>query len=383
VTKPRKNRSRRLQYENLEARQMMAVTATLNSGVLNVYGSDAADAINFKKFDSTISIGGVNTSWAASKINSIVVNLYGGDDSVSLDSYANGGNAYLGEKVTIRGGLGTEVAHLAGAKDVYFAGNGSSLVVTATGTAKLNGTTVNLSNTAQVTFSNGVLTCTATNGNDSIQFQQNNGWLGVVGNALWVKASKVKSIVVHLQSGNDTVSLDSLASGGNQVITAPFTINSGVGSKLVHLADGHDMNFSGLGHQLKVLSNGTVLLDGVVQTFVNDPEPNPAPDPDPNPDPSPPVTNWFDTHINDVALRTLGHNLYLDNLIDRDDMIALLHSVQDGSVIDATEFADLQNIVATVSLFGTQVHVQKLASYVVSGTTWRTARIGSSWASCS
>ena len=42
------------------------------------------------------------------------------------------------------------------------------------------------------------------------------------------------------------------------------------------------------------------------------------------------TTNWFDTHIIDAALKSLGHSLYTDGLINRSDMIALLRSAEDG-----------------------------------------------------
>lgn len=82
---------------------------------------------------------------------------------------------------------------------------------------------------------------------------------------------------------------------------------------------------------------------------------------------TPPVTNWFDTNVQDAALRSLGHSLYLDSVIDRGDMIALLTNVQDDGVVDATEFRDLQSIATNSATFGTPEAVRVLASYVVSG----------------
>ncbi|HEY4232119.1 MAG TPA: SdrD B-like domain-containing protein [Lacipirellulaceae bacterium] len=84
--------------------------------------------------------------------------------------------------------------------------------------------------------------------------------------------------------------------------------------------------------------------------------------------PPPPSTNWFDAHVSDVALRALGHNLYTDNLIDRNDMIALLREAEDGSAVDATELVDLRAIVANASLFGTLDYVDQLAADVVNGS---------------
>ena len=84
--------------------------------------------------------------------------------------------------------------------------------------------------------------------------------------------------------------------------------------------------------------------------------------------PAPPSTNWFDSHVTDAALRSLGHNLYTDNLIDRNDMISLLRNAEDGSLIDATELADLRAIVANTALFGTLDYVDQLAADVVNAS---------------
>lgn len=79
--------------------------------------------------------------------------------------------------------------------------------------------------------------------------------------------------------------------------------------------------------------------------------------------------NWFDANIHDAALRTLGHNLYLDGLIDRADMLAIFSDVQDGGAVDTVELADLQAITNNSSLFGTSQYVDALSTYVVFGNT--------------
>ena len=94
------------------------------------------------------------------------------------------------------------------------------------------------------------------------------------------------------------------------------------------------------------------------------------------PGPPPVTTNWFDTHVTDAALKSLGHNLYTDGLINRSDMISLLRSAEDGNVVDATEFADLRAIVANTSLFGTLNYVNQLASDVVNGSAANAKYLG-------
>jgi hypothetical protein len=96
----------------------------------------------------------------------------------------------------------------------------------------------------------------------------------------------------------------------------------------------------------------------------------------PNPPTPPPSSNWFTTNIQDAALRTLGSTLYVDSLIDRNDIIALLRDARDGGSIDSTELADLQKIVNTSTLFGALGYVERLAEYVVLGSAANAKYLG-------
>lgn len=91
-------------------------------------------------------------------------------------------------------------------------------------------------------------------------------------------------------------------------------------------------------------------------------------------------SNWFDANVYDAALRSLGHNLYLDSLIDRNDIISLLTSAKDDGVVDAVEFTDLKAIVNNTALFGSLEYVRQLTSYVVLGNAanahYQTATLG-------
>lgn len=82
---------------------------------------------------------------------------------------------------------------------------------------------------------------------------------------------------------------------------------------------------------------------------------------------SQPIANWFDANIHDAALQSVGHNLYVDGLIDRNDMFALFTSAKDDDTVDATEFADLKAIVNNTALFGSLDYVRQLSRYVVLG----------------
>ena len=246
-------RSRRLQYENLESREMMAVTATLKAGTLTVKGTKKADNIAFRQYNGVISIAGVKGSWAANSVNAIAVDGKNGNDVISFNSLANGGNQALAEYIVTRPNIGTDLIHLADGHDLTLTGSSHVVTISASGTEWLDGVALTWNNSN----SNN-----SNNNNNSNNSNQNN-------------------------SNSNT-------------------------------------------------SNNT-------------------------------TTNWFDSHVIDSALRSLGHNLFADGRIDRNDMISLLRNAEDGSVVDATEFTDLKSIVGNASLFGTLDYVDLLASNVVNG----------------
>jgi hypothetical protein len=201
---------------------------------------------------------------------------------------------------------------------------------------------------------------------DTVNVVQVNGWICVAGVGNW-SAAQVNSIVIDLKKGADTISLNSLANGGWEALSENVTITTRkYDNDLVHLADGHDVALNGSAKTLFVSSNGSASLNGQVLSW-NTPTP-PAPTP-PAPTPPSPSPNWFDTHVLDTALRDLGHNLYTDGLIDRNDMISLLRNAEDGSVVDATELTDLRTITSSTTLFGSSDYVWKLSSDVVNSNT--------------
>ncbi len=421
---PRKHRSRSLQFESLESREVMAagVTASLASagvlqesgpagstavvlpspsqsaavgsvnlttiaasaaavggasvsasssvqlsyykGVLTVTGTNSDDSIKFLQGDGWLGIQGGTQWFSARTVSSIVVNLQGGDDTVSFDSLRNGCNQEITAALTVNAGAGTSTIRLPNSQSTSLSGAGNTLTYK-NGVTKLNGTKVDLPEVVRMVLSGGVLTVTGKSGDDVLCFLQGNGWLGIYMQDQWFAASSVNSIVLNLQGGNDYVSLDSQYNGCNQAITAPITVNWTSGYKMVICPNGNTSISNYGSHQLKVLSSGAVTLDG--HTLWPAPEPDPAPDPDP--DPNPPATNWFDTNVNDAALRDLGHNLYTDGMISRSDIISLLREAEDGGIIDSTELSDLRLISNTASLFGGVESVQKLTGYAVASNT--------------
>jgi hypothetical protein len=205
---------------------------------------------------------------------------------------------------------------------------------------------------------NGILNIRGSKYADTANFAQVNGNIIVFGAGSW-SAAQVNSIVIDLKKGNDTVSLNSIANGGWEALAEYTTVTAAKNENdLVHLANGHDVSLNGSKKTLVVTANGSAILNGQLLSWYT-----PTP---PAPTPPSPSANWFDSHVLDTALRDLGHNLYTDGLIDRNDMISLLRNAEDGGVVDATELTDLRTIASSATLFGSYDYVWKLSTYVVS-----------------
>jgi hypothetical protein len=205
---------------------------------------------------------------------------------------------------------------------------------------------------------NGVLNIKGSKYADNVNVAQANGVVVVAGVGSW-SASQVNWISMNLGKGNDVASFDSLANGGAEALAKSFLVTSSKGTDLIHLAGGHDVTLNGIGRSLAVDLAGNAKLDGQALTWA-------APSPAPVSVPTTTTSNWFDSHVVDAALRSLGHNLYADGRIDRNDMIGLLRNAEDGGVVDSTELTDLRTITSSTTLFGSFDYVWKLSTYVVS-----------------
>ena len=66
-------------------------------------------------------------------------------------------------------------------------------------------------------------------------------------------ANKVTSLIILLQNGNDAVSLDSMANGGDQALSPPVTVVAGAGTHTVRAwPTGNDVTSVVAGHVLTV-----------------------------------------------------------------------------------------------------------------------------------
>lgn len=94
-----RSRFARLHLEALEARDV-PTTASLAGGVMNIYGTSAADEITVTTEDGLVHITGVERTFAASAVVRITVFGYGGNDAVDLSA--------MRQTTTVRGGDGND-----------------------------------------------------------------------------------------------------------------------------------------------------------------------------------------------------------------------------------------------------------------------------------
>jgi hypothetical protein len=84
--------------------------------------------------------------------------------------------------------------------------------------------------------------------------------------------------------------------------------------------------------------------------------------------PDPVASSWAVQNLKDAQLQTSVYNRFLDGKIDRADMIAILReAATDDAKVDATEFADLQKIIASATTLQLDDSVRVLANKVVNG----------------
>jgi Calpain family cysteine protease len=197
---------------------------------------------------------------------------------------------------------------------------------------------------------------------EQVYFNQSNGYICVSGVSQVWSTSQVNAIYVDMGKGNDVVSFNSLGNGGNEALAEGISVGKIKGKDLFGCAGNHNY-LLGKKNSISQAANGAVTVNGLVQSWSVPTPPNP-PSP-PNPPTPPDPTNWFDSNVIDAALRSLGHNLYTDGRIDRNDMINLLRNAEDGGIIDSTELNDLRSVVSNTTLFGSFDYVWKLSSYVV------------------
>lgn len=358
---------RRLRFETMEDRRLMAgLAASLSGGILTINGTAGSDFVNFRQAGGWLAIDGVHNAWRTGDVNAIVLNLSAGDDAVRLNG--------LTEDLVVNAGGGTETIQFANGQETSFGASGGMMLVWNGNYARFGAAVVYdqrspdpASETHAVgavpsslppatgissKYSGGILTIIGNESANFINIRQINGFLAVDGLSGYWETKLVNRIDVQLKGGDDVLYINGC--------TETLNVTANSGTKQVRFANGTTISYNGAGNTLAVTGGNYAKLNNQV---VYDTRPNQPPAPPPPP--PAPTTNWFGVNVVDAALRSLGSNLYADNVISRSDILSLFESAKDGGVVDAVELTDLRAIAANTSLFGGKEHLWKLASYVV------------------
>lgn len=243
--------------EVLEIRQI-PTTAVLQLGVLTITGSDQADNIVVTKSGANIRVSGVATTFAASKVTSVVVNAGGGDDTVDLGAVT--------VSTTVFGGAGNDVLIGGSGKDSLKGETGNDVLRGNGGNDVLDGgadlDSIRESANANFVLTNVLLTGVGTDTLESIETASLQGGAG--NNRL--DASKFSgSVTLDGAAGNDALmggnSNDSLIGGaGNDSLignAGDDVLEGGAGNDSLNGGDGDDrFVFSGSG----VLGTDTIAV---------------------------------------------------------------------------------------------------------------------------
>src|SRR3954463_13977807 len=105
--------------ERLESRDVPAIAIALSAGVLTVTGTTSADTITLVQSNSgAVGLSGSTKTFAASTINSVVINDSGGNDTVSVSGL---GSTWT-KPITINGTAGDDSAKVLDGRTLYFGG---------------------------------------------------------------------------------------------------------------------------------------------------------------------------------------------------------------------------------------------------------------------
>jgi Ca2+-binding RTX toxin-like protein len=125
------NHKHKFQYSVLEDRRLLAVSATLSSGTLSIFGDALANTVNVDASGSSLFLSGdLNEEFVLSQVSAIEFFGSGGDDvfdnSTDIDTLAVGHD-------------GDDELRTAGGTDRLFGGNGNDLLVSTGGNDRLIG----------------------------------------------------------------------------------------------------------------------------------------------------------------------------------------------------------------------------------------------------
>lgn len=315
-------RHRRLQFESLEPRSMMAgLTAALdNSGTLSILGTEAADTITVRQTTRGISVDGVTGYFATAQVKKIVVDARGGDDTIRLDSESVSGQTAITAASYVYAGIGNDIVRGGAGRDVIFGGDGNDTLYGGIGDDYLDGGA----------------------GNDTLAGLAGNDQLfGDLGDDT-LQGGDGGDVLVG-GDGSDTIY------GGN----GDDYLDGGRGFDNLYGESGNDVIYDDAGANTNLVQGGLGANSTIAGHFA-----------------------WFDMNTQDAALRSFARTLYVDKAIDRADMIALFNQVKADGTVSAAELADMRAIVAAASTLATPDYVRVLASDVVNANAANSTYLG-------
>jgi hypothetical protein len=122
--------------EQLETRDVPAVTLSLAAGVLTVNGTTANDSIVMRQANGRVSVDGVTATYASTSVNSVVVNAGAGNDTISLA----GLKAQPWTKpIAVNSAGGDDSVTLTDGRTAFMSGTNQVLAINSSGAAALNG----------------------------------------------------------------------------------------------------------------------------------------------------------------------------------------------------------------------------------------------------
>lgn len=182
----------------------------------------------------------------------------------------------------------------------------------------------------------GELIIKGTDANDQIAVSQSGTKISVKGVAGTFNEASVKTITVNTFGGDDVVTFTGFKLNYNKAIKV---VNSSGIDQVTHI-----------GGAKAIISSGSVTRAANGRLTVNSQ-----------------ALDWFDTNIQDAALRSLLKTGFGDKVIDRKEMLQLFTEVAKDRVVSATEFSDLTKVANNNSLFTTVEYVGVLTRDVVIG----------------
>jgi Ca2+-binding RTX toxin-like protein len=315
---------RRSRLERLEDRSFMAagVSSVLSGGVLTITGTNQADRIVVRRSNDVLSVLGTSAAFDARQVRSILIDALGGDDAVLFNGQATPGCQAIVVPTTIRLGDGDDTVIGSEGADTIFGGAGLDQVYSQGGDDFID-----------AGAGNDIVV--AGSGNDQI--------FGDLGNdILWGEA------------GNDTI----------------------VGG------DGDDSLYGGDGADRLDGSRGSDRLDGGRDNdgLYDDAQGNTIDDADGRYAFTQGHFGWLDMNLQDAGLRTLARSRFIDQVLDRNDMIAILRWSDQDSMVTEAEYADLRRLVTPGAAQSLRMpeYVRHLANKVVNGDNANEHYLGAS-----